>query len=48
MALESVHLCLSLWKAMPGSPDEMVTVKDYEEVVADYYGTSESGALVSE
>ena len=47
MSLESVIFCLSLWKAIPGSPDEMVIEKDYEEVVADYYGSSGSGALVS-
>ncbi len=45
--LESIDLYLSLWKAIPGSPDEMVIEKDYEEVVADYDGTFESGALVS-
>ena len=45
--MESIDLCLSLWKAIPGSPDEMVFEKDYEEVVADYDGTFESGVLVS-
>lgn len=47
LPLESIDLYLSLQEAIPGSPDEMVIEKDYEEAMADYDGTSESGALVS-